>query len=413
MSTPATWVQILESLQRIKQEFDRSYKCLNKTNLPSKKTQIKHLQNLVYNHNSIVGVLKFTYATLTPAHKIEVEQFFKTIKTRLEVLFGRLQIPHEIPAKINQILDLRFAEPLSDEDGSEEETDEPPTPLPFDIIRTMAPSALDSFVGNASKLVPDFDGKLENLQKFLDALDILELIKAEHETVAVAIVKSKLDVWTRGFLTTESTILQIKETLAAKVKGQPTKAIVAKLLNTKQGNKSANDFVKEIEELAKTLERSYISDGVPAQVVKTYFTESAIKSLTTNGKADQCKLLMKGVVYNTFSDAVSKFVELSDDNTATVNIVRQGNYNRYNSRGRGNYHGNYQNNRGRNGRNYNNSRNQRNNRGYQNNQNNGRQARNRNQRNGQQNQNVRAIEAASGNGADDPQEAQLRILQAL
>lgn len=269
---------------------------------------------------------------------------------------------------------------------------------------------VETFIGNASKLLPDFDGKVENLQKFLNSLDVLELMKGDHESVAIAIIKSKLDSTTRGLLTTETTISAIKNTLATNIKGQPTKSIVAKLLNTKQGSKSANDFVKEIEELSKTLERSYISDGVPAHVAKTYATESAIKSLTTNGKAEQCKLLMKGVVYNTFSDAVSKFVELSEDNTANVNFVRQGNYNRYNSayRGRGNYHGNSQNNnRGRNGR-YNNY-----SRRNKNNQNNGRQARNRNQRNGAQNQNVRAMEAVTGNGLEDPQEAQLRIMQSF
>lgn len=125
MSTPVTWVQIVDKTQRIKQEFDKSYKCLNKTNLPSKKTQIKHLQNLVYQHNSIVGIIRNVFTTLTQAHKTELEGFFKTLKTRLEVLFLRLQIPHEIPTKITQILDLRFADIENEEDESDEDKEDP------------------------------------------------------------------------------------------------------------------------------------------------------------------------------------------------------------------------------------------------------------------------------------------------
>jgi len=45
---------------------------------------------------------------------------------------------------------------------------------------TMAQSNID-FINTASKLIPVFDGKSENLTSFMDALEIIESIKGEHE----------------------------------------------------------------------------------------------------------------------------------------------------------------------------------------------------------------------------------------
>jgi len=44
----------------------------------------------------------------------------------------------------------------------------------------MAQTNID-FINTASKLIPVFDGKAENLTSFMDALEIIESIKGEHE----------------------------------------------------------------------------------------------------------------------------------------------------------------------------------------------------------------------------------------
>jgi len=55
----------------------------------------------------------------------------------------------------------------------------------------MVQSNID-FINTASKLIPVFDGKAENLTSFIDALEITELIKGEHEQIAVSIIKTKI-----------------------------------------------------------------------------------------------------------------------------------------------------------------------------------------------------------------------------
>ena len=417
MSSPIIWEDIRRKLSEYKIEFDKSYKCLNKTALPKRKTQIKHLQILVFTHNSITGLTRSVFESLSPNHKIEVTQLIKSIRTKLEVLFLRLGIPHIIPSDITKIIDIRFSETeeeFSDENENEDEIETENlnnkplviTPLNKDNQNCESmTSTAETFVGNASKLLPEFDGKIENLQKFIDALDVLALIKGTHESVAIALIKSKLDSTSRNLVTTENTIEGIKSTLVSKIKGEPTKSVVAKLSNIKQGTRSAHEFVKEIEELTKKLEKSYICDGVPVEMAKTYATDTAIKTLTTNGKSEQAKVSMKGVIYTKLSDAVSKFLEISSEDVAKVNYVKQLPQQRYNNYQKGRGNRSY-NNRGRNtGRNYGNQRQN----GGGNNHGNQNSGNNNNQSQRSRNRNVRYLDTQSEN-MQDPQDAQLGTL---
>lgn len=41
------------------------------------------------------------------------------------------------------------------------------------------------FINTASKIIPDFSGKAENLRSFLDALEMIKSIQGAHEQVAI------------------------------------------------------------------------------------------------------------------------------------------------------------------------------------------------------------------------------------
>lgn len=60
------------------------------------------------------------------------------------------------------------------------------------------------FLGLASKVLPDFDGRPENLQSFLDALLLVESIKDIHEPVTVNLIKTKLKGTARNLLHCDS-----------------------------------------------------------------------------------------------------------------------------------------------------------------------------------------------------------------
>jgi len=444
MST--NWQLLINQIKRTKITFDKSYKCIK---LPKLKTQIKHLNILIKSHNDITVLVKQVYAELTVENRKVILNLQNSIKTKLDILFKRLNIQTAPFDDYTALINLTFTPSDDADDTSDSESDANSVDTENDLEsitetntdptketgteNTETPSSSNSlkdhllnytvnvkmtmttieFLAIAAKLLPEFDGKSENLNKFLTALDLIDSIKETHESVAVNLIKTKLSGNASNIITTENTISQIKNFLIQKIKGDSTQVVMSKLLNIKQASKTPIDYAKDIEELAQKLKTAYISDGVPPNVAEKYSTDTAIKAITKNATSDKAKLLMQASQYNSLNEAVAKFVELSADTENTVSIrymrnqpqshYRQGyrgrgrRNNNYNNSNQNRYNSNRNRNRNSNSSNYNN--NSRNN-GNHNNQNNG-------QRN---NRNVRAIAADSENSVQDSQAAQLRIM---
>jgi len=98
---------------------------------------------------------------------------------------------------------------------------------------TMAQSNID-FINTASKLIPVFDGKAENLTSFMDALEIIESIKGEHEQLAVSIIKTKLKGVARNLIGNKTTIAEVISRLKNNVKGETVEVLSAKLMSLQQ-----------------------------------------------------------------------------------------------------------------------------------------------------------------------------------
>lgn len=96
------------------------------------------------------------------------------------------------------------------------------------------------FLGLASKLLPEFDGKPENLASFLDAIGLVDSIKETHEAVAVSLVKTKLKGTARNLINSETTLADIVAKLKVSVKGESVNVLTAKLMNIRQSGKNAN-----------------------------------------------------------------------------------------------------------------------------------------------------------------------------
>jgi len=213
---------------------------------------------------------------------------------------------------------------------------------------TMAQSYID-FINTASKLIPVFDGKAENLTSFIDALKITESIKGEHEQLAVSIIKTKLKGVARNLIGNKTTITEVISRLKSNVKGETVEVLSAKHMNLQQRNKTAN----LVEQMTKSLEGAYITDGLSLELARSYSTRHAVKAMTKNSTIDKVKIIMQAGTFNTMNEAISKFVNSCTEATGQPNtVLYYKNYpQRGGNRGRGNYRGNF---RGRNN-NYNNN----------------------------------------------------------
>ncbi|KAK9722048.1 hypothetical protein QE152_g19872 [Popillia japonica] len=141
----------------------------------------------------------------------------------------------------------------------------------------MALSTIE-FFNLASKLVPlEFDGSFDKLQSFLDSLALLQANSEGHADRALAFVKTRLTGKARDLINDDITIDDILKALKSNIKGESSKVISAKLLNLKQNFKDTSKFATEIESLATSLKRAYITEGVPNAVAQTYATDIAVQ----------------------------------------------------------------------------------------------------------------------------------------
>jgi len=122
------------------------------------------------------------------------------------------------------------------------------------------------FLKLASSLIPEFDGKAENLKSFLDSLTLVNSLKESHEALEVNLIKTKLKGHARNLIDNENSISEIIEKLKNKVKGESVDAISAKILNLQQRQKTANQYVQEVEKLAKALGGANINDGLSSEL---------------------------------------------------------------------------------------------------------------------------------------------------
>lgn len=425
--------QTYESLKKdfsdLKNEFEKSYRCVNRCPLPSAQTQAKHINNLVRIHNDICDILSPTLSQLTTTQSTEIENLFTNLKNKFDDLLRKVEISNRVPKDFETHFDLHITEetvepidegktptatiqstpssdlihqdiPSTSHTQTRSKICEISQPLSTKtlppIVKTKMDSSLEIFMNLATKLLPDFDSSPEHLPKFIKALDILEQIKGTHETIAVLLIKSKISGKGQRSISELTTITSIKECLSNTIKGENSVAIYTKLLSVSQMNKSGSDFIKEIEILANKLEQAYISDGMPNKLANEFATQNTVKAITKGARSEKVKTVMMAATFSNISEVTTKFISVNTEvEEARINYLRnkqhQNNY-RGSRRGRKGY----QQNQGHNG---NKDQNQRKNYRSSNRY-------NKNHDGYGQNRNVRYVNNDSENELD-PQQAQL------
>lgn len=380
------WRDILQKIRLIREEYDRSYKCLN-TDRPTREETIeKHIKNLLRRLEEIRVILNVNYNRLSVSYRTAAEAYFEDVKEKTLIILNRKGLDIELPATIHEALvEIKHLN-STDKDN-------------------MSQTVVE-FLNTASKIIPDFDGAADNVRGFIDALELVGTIKGEHEQTAVSLVKTKLKGAARNLITDEATLAAIITKIKGSIKGESVQVLVAKLMNIQQRNKTANQYTKEIEELTKSLQSAYISDGLTSAQADKYSTEQAVNAMTKNCSIEKVRLIMEAGQFTNMNDAVSKFITSCTSATGqsdTVMFYKRQNNNQF----RGNFRGNYYRNNGNRGRGNRGGFNH-NNRQYSNNSqyNNYNRQNNRNNGNRSRPQNVRVM--AEGDQNSENQNLPLR-----
>lgn len=179
---------------------------------------------------------------------------------------------------------------------------------------TMAELTAATFLTTYIKLIPQFDGDVDKLQSCIDALNLLHLSVGTYTATAVSMIKSRLTGKARTcLLDSDNTIPLIIERLRNSIKGETSEAIVAKIHNVKQRDKSANKYVKEIEELTESLVNAFITEGLTPNLATKYATQQTVLAMKNNASNEKVKLVMEAGKFEDLNEAVAKFVSTSND----------------------------------------------------------------------------------------------------
>jgi len=404
------WRKVSATITEQRAEFQKSFKCLNKTAPVSNNTKLKHFRVLVNSFNTVRQIVIDNLGKCDSLQSIQLKDVIKRLKENLLYVAERHNLHILVPNTLNfpaefdesvllepdtELESIDLNDPMTSEVSKipGKESDPIETKPETTTISEMAQTVTE-FIKLATSLLPEFDGKPENLQSFLDSLDLLDTLKGTHEPTAISLIKTKLKGHARNLISNEQTIAAIITQLSTAVKGESVEVVSAKLLNLQQKNKTANQYTQEVEKLAKALEGAYVSEGLSQSLANKYSTTTAVKAMTQNCSIDKVKLIMQAGTFTNMNDAVSKFVNSCTEITGQSNTVlyyRRG-ANNNNRGGRGynrgrNYNHNSYNRGGNNNNNYNN-------RGGRRGQNRGRGRGNSNQG---YNNNVRVAQNASEN----------------
>lgn len=326
------WQQIVLKARNLKVDFDRSYKSLNTDRYTSDETISKHVGILVNSLENIRVLLNVHYSRLTTSHKAAAEAFYSDVRGKLIAVTSRKNFKIEIPYSIHENITFKQKIVVKNQSNGDKNKTQRETKMTQTVVE---------FLSTASRLIPDYDGRPDNLQSFIDALCLVDSIKESHEAVAINLVKTKLKGAARNLISNETTLLTVITKLKSSIKGETVDVVTAKLMNVRQQNKSANSYATEVDDLAKRLESAYISDGLSSDLANTYATKTAVKAIVKNATNEKVKLIMESGNFSNMNEVMAKFVNSCTESYGQPNSTFfYGSNHRGNIQYRKNYRGN-------------------------------------------------------------------------
>lgn len=232
-----------------------------------------------------------------------------------------------------------------------------------------------------------YKGEPELKRSFLDCLEILRstINRPGNQALLVLLVKSRIGGDVRDWIENTNTIEEIINIINDRIQRVPIRELESKLKSlTFKGDKSK--FASDIESISKSLEATYISNGMPLELARSQVVTKTIDVVKCAIPTEVGKNALLGN-FNSVSDVLTRFRERSENHEAAINMAivnrnKNNNHNNRNHNNNSNNRNNYRNrnaNMNRNNQNHNQGRfqnynnggnNQYNNRRYNNNNNN-------------------------------------------
>ncbi len=303
--------KILDLLEIHAKEFERVFKCLNKTKLPSQRIVQLHIKTLIFEYNFITNLLNANAIKADQNLTLAIHETLIKFQSKIIKIFVQIDLQIVVPEVGNVIdLDDNIFESSFDTDNN----DDTIINSEIEIIDEDETMTVIEFINFATRAIPEFNGTPSELQRFIDAVNLVKANVGTYELTAVEVVKTKLKDSARNFVTNEATLEAIIDTLKANIKPESHQLIISKLQNLKQANKSANEYVKEVEILSTVLKRAYICEGLSASLAKNFTTDNVLQSIKASTVNDKVKAVLNAGKFSSVSEVFEKFLSVKFEN---------------------------------------------------------------------------------------------------
>lgn len=305
------------------------------------------LLSLVQHFNEYYNFAQFKWSSFRKEFRAKLLRRFKYDQLRLEKLKLRHNLEFNIPAEFG--IKLEPFQFMSDDIVKPEEEEFFDVSLEDALQENM--SATDS-IKLAGTIIKPFDGSFDKLNGFITKIKLLKsMVPAEHTTQCVQFVIGNLEGKASAIVPEDTaTLEEVIEILRKRIKSDPSRVVESRLTAIRFDNRNLTSFTEEIEKVADTLSKTYISEGIPHDKANEMTVSRVVDTCRQSARNDLVKSVLASSTFESPKDVLSKFVtEVAAQNKDKQFLAFKQQqtprpYNLNNNRRRGNYSGYHNNN---------------------------------------------------------------------
>lgn len=307
-------------LENLKTEFITASKRILKENIstnPEKLAEYKH--DIIEAYNKCIDYVNNKWQSLDTSVQTSVYADLTYLKRKLTDCLNKLNLNFELPSNI---LSRVEEENIIEEVNTEEEN----------IIcniensesRIMAITNVE-FLRLCGETIPNiYTGEPLGLLPFLNAIELLVQIADTDNlrNLLISFVKTRMNGKAIEYLPVNNvSIASIIEALKKHIKPENDKVIRGKMAALRTDRISLTEFTKQAENLADSLKRALILDGIPNQKANQMAIDETINTCKLSSKTNYVKSVLASTAFASPKEVVAKFIVESNNEVAEKQVL--------------------------------------------------------------------------------------------
>lgn len=247
------------------------------------------------NYNKLVTLVRASADKLTPQHREEIESRWSGLQKSVSSTF---QIPRVNLSVSDDIFVTKFLpsiEQIDEEDDifvvSRETETTQINKVDLDIERMVFD------IKTATSLIPQFDGKCENLESFIDSVQLLdEITEQANKAIMLRFLKTRLqgkahEAFVEG-VTLNQLVINLRQRCGSRLNSD---TLLPQLKATKQNGTPMVNYTEKMDQLCSKLASAYVSEGL-ANTTETAFKlaeKFTAEAIVQNVNSPETRFILK------------------------------------------------------------------------------------------------------------------------